>query len=96
MAAVCTQICSGTPGQRRQPNTLQLCVSMEQILISTHYSPSWSVNTVKSMLGDLSSSTEHTIDILRLAMVIIFWFFSCYNPFEDKVSQKRGPVKRTD
>lgn len=69
---------------------------MEQIPVSTHYSPSWGDNTVRSVLGDLSLSTEHRTDILRRAMVIIFWFSSYYNPFEDKVSQKRSHVKRTD
>lgn len=67
---------------------------MEQIPVSTHYSPSWGDNSVKSVLGDLSSSTEHSTDILRCAVVIIFWFSSYYKPFEDKVSQKRSHEKK--
>jgi len=71
-------------------------VSMEQIPNSAHYSPSWGDNIIKSVLGDLSSSAEHRTDTLRLAVVIISSFSTCYNPFEDKVSWKRSHIKRTD
>lgn len=52
----------------------------------SQYSPMWGGNTVKSVFGDLSLSTEHKTVILTLAVVTVFCFAFCYNPYEDKVS----------